>query len=283
MRSNTKRWLLLTLWVFMLLLAATACMRPAGGGLEATDLAQVNPTFTLPPSPSPEPSATPAVLILEVTPFGSSIDPNTLLQGTMVADSSLFQVDEFSMTQTAAAAGIFAQEEVVTDPLLLSATAIVAAATQTAAAPMTQTAQAIFGPTLTPTLDPNIILSPGPTFISGSDCIHEVIATDRNLFRISLRYGVSVDAIARASGITNANLIYLGQQLTIPGCGTGGNIPPSTSVPGGGGTVYTVQQGDTLFQISLRYGVLVNSIAAANGISNINMIYIGQQLVIPGV
>lgn len=282
MRSHTKRWFTLILWVFILLLAATACMRPAGGGLEATDLAQVNPTFTLPPSPSPEPSATPAVLILEVTPFGSGIDPNSLLQGTMVADAAFSQVDEFSMTQTAAAAGFFVQEEVVTDPLLLSATAIVAAATQTAAAPMTQTAQAIFGPTLTPTLDPNVILTPGPTFISGSDCIHEVVATDRNLFRISLRYGVSVDAIARASGITNPNLIYLGQQLTIPGCG-GGGVPSTPTTPGGGGTVYTVQQGDTLFQISLRYGVLVNSIAAANGISNINMIYIGQQLVIPGV
>jgi LysM repeat protein len=49
----------------------------------------------------------------------------------------------------------------------------------------------------------------------------------------------------------------------------------------GGGRTYVVQQGDTLFEISLQTGVLVNDIAARNGISNINLIYIGQELVIP--
>jgi LysM repeat protein len=42
-----------------------------------------------------------------------------------------------------------------------------------------------------------------------------------------------------------------------------------------------VQQGETLYEISLRYGVPVADIAAANGIANINLIYLGQELVIP--
>jgi LysM repeat protein len=45
---------------------------------------------------------------------------------------------------------------------------------------------------------------------------------------------------------------------------------------------YTVVQGDTLFNISLRCGVPVMSIASANPtITNINVIVINQQIVIP--
>jgi putative chitinase len=40
------------------------------------------------------------------------------------------------------------------------------------------------------------------------------------LFRISLRYHVSMAAIAAANGITNFNLIYAGQRLIIPAAGT---------------------------------------------------------------
>lgn len=44
---------------------------------------------------------------------------------------------------------------------------------------------------------------------------------------------------------------------------------------------YTVQPGDTLKKIALRYHVLPNHIARANNIANPNLIYAGQQLVIP--
>ena len=44
-----------------------------------------------------------------------------------------------------------------------------------------------------------------------------------NLFRLSLRFNTTIQAIAAANGITNVNLIYVGQTLTIP---TGGGAPP---------------------------------------------------------
>jgi murein DD-endopeptidase MepM/ murein hydrolase activator NlpD len=47
-------------------------------------------------------------------------------------------------------------------------------------------------------------------------------------------------------------------------------------------TTYTVQPGDTLGQIATRFGVSLEALAAANGIGNINVISVGQQLVIPG-
>lgn len=45
--------------------------------------------------------------------------------------------------------------------------------------------------------------------------------------------------------------------------------------------VHTVQAGENLFRIGLRYGVSWQSIMAANGLPNI-YIYVGQRLIIPG-
>ncbi|GGA93165.1 LysM peptidoglycan-binding domain-containing protein [Ornithinibacillus halotolerans] len=44
---------------------------------------------------------------------------------------------------------------------------------------------------------------------------------------------------------------------------------------------YTVQPGDTLFQIANRFGVPIQMVIAANNITNPNAIFIGQQLSIP--
>jgi putative chitinase len=50
---------------------------------------------------------------------------------------------------------------------------------------------------------------------SGCRWVHPV-SWGQNLFRISLRYGVSMSRIAQANGISNPNLIYAGQTLCIP-------------------------------------------------------------------
>ncbi len=56
--------------------------------------------------------------------------------------------------------------------------------------------------------------------------------------------------------------------------------PPPPSAPAGP-RVHVVRRGETLSAIAQRYGVNVFTLAAANGIVNINRIYAGQRLVIP--
>ena len=46
--------------------------------------------------------------------------------------------------------------------------------------------------------------------------------------------------------------------------------------------VYVVQRGDTLCSISRRYGVSMWEIARLNGIADVNRIWVGQVLRIPG-
>ncbi|MCB0182798.1 MAG: LysM peptidoglycan-binding domain-containing protein [Caldilineaceae bacterium] len=48
------------------------------------------------------------------------------------------------------------------------------------------------------------------------------------------------------------------------------------------GTVHVVQPGDSLSVIAARYGVSMGDLAAANGISNNDHVWVGQQLTIPG-
>jgi len=44
---------------------------------------------------------------------------------------------------------------------------------------------------------------------------------------------------------------------------------------------YVVQRGDNLFRLALRYNTTIHAIANANNIANINLIFVGQKLVIP--
>ncbi|MDX5982442.1 LysM peptidoglycan-binding domain-containing protein [Exiguobacterium profundum] len=93
------------------------------------------------------------------------------------------------------------------------------------------------------------------------------------LYSIARTYGVTVSALAAANNITNYSLIYVGQVLIIPG--TTVTPPPSTTVK------YTVKSGDTLYKIATMYNTTVAKIAAANNITNVNSIYVGQVLIIP--
>ena len=58
-------------------------------------------------------------------------------------------------------------------------------------------------------------------------------------------------------------------------------VTTSVTMAQGGQVVHIVAPGENLYRISVRYNVAIASIAAANGIYNVNHIYAGQRLVIP--
>jgi LysM repeat protein len=62
--------------------------------------------------------------------------------------------------------------------------------------------------------------------------------------------------------------------------------PAATATPAASATPrvvrYTAQPGDTLFAVALAYGVTVDQLMAVNGLTNRNLLYAGQVLVIPG-
>ena len=99
---------------------------------------------------------------------------------------------------------------------------------------------------------------------------------------IARSFGVSSSAIVKANGITNPDLLYVGQRLVIPGGSSGGAPAPAPKPRPSGNTTYVVKTGDTLGKIALKYGTTAAAIARANGLTSPNLIRVGMRLVIPG-
>jgi lipoprotein-anchoring transpeptidase ErfK/SrfK len=144
-----------------------------------------------------------------------------------------------------------------------------------------------------------------------------VVQAGENLFRIGLQYGFTAEELALANGIADPAQIYVGQVLIIPlpiGGGEEFNTASSSPQPSpiivepvpaepavvvaepapqgpvvtvvdtassAGETIHIVQANEGLAGIARAYGVSWVDIAQANGISDPNLIYAGQKLVIP--
>jgi spore germination protein len=131
-------------------------------------------------------------------------------------------------------------------------------------------------------------------FASGGN-YHKVRYGD-TLYSIGRYYGVSANAIAKANSLYNPNRIYAGQVLYIPSYGYDGCYDPCDdyyhdSSYGHSGKYHDgylpknhhkVARGETLSSIAYYYGVSPWEIAQANHIYNLNRIYAGQVLYIPG-
>jgi LysM repeat protein len=155
-----------------------------------------------------------------------------------------------------------------------------AVATVTGAAPTlpTATTPAVPGPTPTTKPIPISTYTPLPTAPAGGQAFYVVKPGDW-LWKIAREKGVSPQAIAAANPGVDVNMLQPGQTLIIPA--TSGTTLPVTPAPGTGQTTHVVKSGENLFRIALKYNKTPQAIATANGITNPNMIYVGQVLVIP--
>lgn len=98
-----------------------------------------------------------------------------------------------------------------------------------------------------------------------------VVAPGDTLWAIASRYGVPMAAIVSANAIADPNVLVVGEALAIP-------LPAAQLAP----LRYVVRRGDTLYTIARLFSTTVQAIAAANGITDINVIEVGQELLIPG-
>ncbi|MFN8447955.1 MAG: LysM peptidoglycan-binding domain-containing protein [Anaerolineae bacterium] len=135
---------------------------------------------------------------------------------------------------------------------------------------------------------------------SAQDGEVHIVLPGENLYRIAQDYGVTVDAIASANNIANTWRIDIGQRLVIPSL-----TPQATEVappqeepePAAEAPVvvepvatvqptpipyeyYTVGYGQSLAQIAERFGMSLSDIARLNDITNPDLIYAGQKLIV---
>ncbi len=143
--------------------------------------------------------------------------------------------------------------------------------------------------------------------------ITHVVAAGETLATIASFYGRRLADLITLNRLTSADLIYVGQELTIvagadeaksemsddtqSSASTDNRVSPvSTVVPSPGirhsfsrngdpSTVFihTVKTGETLSEIGLRYHQTIDALARANNIADPSFLSVGQRLTVPGI
>ncbi|WP_235556810.1 LysM peptidoglycan-binding domain-containing protein [Microbacterium sp. GCS4] len=108
---------------------------------------------------------------------------------------------------------------------------------------------------------------------------HVVVAGD-TVFGIAKKYGLTVDAVLAANGLTRASVIYPGQTIALSA--TAPAAPAAPAPVASGAQTHTVVAGDTLFGIAQKYGTTTATLLALNGLSAGAIIYPGQSIAVTG-
>lgn len=121
-------------------------------------------------------------------------------------------------------------------------------------------------------------VSPAPSSSGDGEATTHVVGSGESLGTIAKQYGLSVQALAAANGITDVNAVWAGTLLRVAS-----EPPPQPGTAGGGGGgTHTIAAGESLSTIAGRYGVSVQSIVDANGLADANRIVAGKTLEVPG-
>ncbi|HEX9117249.1 MAG TPA: LysM peptidoglycan-binding domain-containing protein [Anaerolineae bacterium] len=125
--------------------------------------------------------------------------------------------------------------------------------------------------------------SGSPSAGSGNAASSYTVQVGDTIASIAAQLGVSSTALANANGLTNPDLLWVGQRLLVPGTTIGTSVlapPPQPAVTAGG--YYTVQPGDTLRSIAAQFGTTTAALIEANNLTNADLLFLGQRLVLPG-
>lgn len=87
---------------------------------------------------------------------------------------------------------------------------------------------------------------------------------------IAVKFDMTVAELQNLNNISNPDSIYVGQVLTVY----------DNSAPSSGTTTYTVQMGDTLSGIAVKFNMSQSELQSLNNISNPDSIYVGQVLIV---
>ena len=107
------------------------------------------------------------------------------------------------------------------------------------------------------------------TLVSATEPFSHTVKWGETLSWISWTYRVPIRDIMDANDLSS-NAIYAGQKLVIPGM-TEQHVE------------HVIKPGESLLSIAAKYGVSIWDLAGRNGILNMNLIVVGDRIMIPGV
>lgn len=104
-----------------------------------------------------------------------------------------------------------------------------------------------------------------------ASCVSYVIRSGDFLWKIAKNFNTSVEKIKLFNGL-KGDIIYAGEILYVPA------LPQETTVSY---IIHTVEQGETIWSISIDYGVPQAEVLNLNGLSESSMLQVGQKIKIP--
>lgn len=110
------------------------------------------------------------------------------------------------------------------------------------------------------------------------------VQSGNTLSGIAAQFHTTVSALVAINHLANPNALQVGQVLrVIGGSNTASSSAPSSSPvsTSSASSSYTVQAGNTLGQIASQFGLSWQTLAAANHLSNPNVLQVGEVLSIP--
>ena len=175
------------------------------------------------------------------------------------------------------------------DPILVPATmapttaapATLASTTTTTTLAPTPTTAAPVASTTTATA-PTVSTTAIPTTTEAADVgpLSVLVEVGDSLSKIAKRYDTTTEILAAINGICDVNQIYVGQKILLAGAEfeTDDEVDPEPI-----SVTVLVEVGDSLSKIAKQYDTTVDDLMVANDITDPNLVFVGQELVVSGI
>lgn len=115
-----------------------------------------------------------------------------------------------------------------------------------------------------------------------------LVKKGETLYGISKKYQITISELKAANNLSDKDVLKAGQKLVIPSADienaatlSSTNSSASTSNSSSKTETYIVQKGDTLYGIAKKYDIKVSEIYSLNGMSQKDVLKVGQKLKVP--
>lgn len=128
----------------------------------------------------------------------------------------------------------------------------------------------------------------GSSVVASADSV--TVKAGDTLYAIATAHNTTVNALASANGLSNINMIFVGQQLQLPGTSANNAAPATnnnasantTTSAGASNATYTVKAGDSLWGIANSNGMTLSELLSLNDLQANSYIFPGDSLKISG-
>jgi len=114
---------------------------------------------------------------------------------------------------------------------------------------------------------------------TNGDYTTHTVQKGETYWTISQKYGVSLSSLLSYNGATNNSALNIGDKVKIPKSGSSSSS--GSSSPYVTYKTYSVQSGDTLWNIAIKHGIPYSELLEVNSLTESSYIYTGMKLTIP--